>query len=128
MNAPASIPGVQIHCDFDQGSERWLQARCGLLTASEFDRLITADARAVTGTEFLDAILGPRKMSREEEGERALAWFECRTAMLERKADYWAQQAHDEECRARFRDRLNEIGAKFSVVEVEHLGPGRIAA
>lgn len=41
MNAPAHIPGVQIHCDFDQGSERWLQARCGLLTASEFDRILT---------------------------------------------------------------------------------------
>jgi hypothetical protein len=41
MNAPSSIRGVQIHCDFDQGSERWLQARCGLLTASEFDRIIT---------------------------------------------------------------------------------------
>lgn len=41
MNAPTKIPGVQIHCDYDQGSERWLQARCGLLTASEFDRIIT---------------------------------------------------------------------------------------
>jgi hypothetical protein len=41
MNAPVSIPGVQIHCDFEQGSGRWLQARCGLLTASEFDRILT---------------------------------------------------------------------------------------
>ncbi|WP_028970127.1 lambda exonuclease family protein [Sphingomonas sp. URHD0057] len=40
MNAPAKI-GVQIHCDFDQGSDRWLQARCGMLTASEFDRILT---------------------------------------------------------------------------------------
>ena len=40
MNAPAKI-GVQIHCDFEQGSDKWLQARCGLLTASEFDRIIT---------------------------------------------------------------------------------------
>ena len=38
MNAPA---GIKIHRDFDQGSERWLQARCGMLTASEFDRIIT---------------------------------------------------------------------------------------
>lgn len=41
MNAPPKIPGVQIHCDFDQGSDAWLQARCGLLTASEFDRILT---------------------------------------------------------------------------------------
>lgn len=41
MNAPANIRGVQIHCDYEQGSERWLEARCGLLTASEFDRIIT---------------------------------------------------------------------------------------
>lgn len=41
MNAPANIRGVQIHCDYEQGSERWLQARCGMLTASEFDRIIT---------------------------------------------------------------------------------------
>jgi hypothetical protein len=40
MNAPAKI-GVQIHCDFEQGSDRWLQARCGMLTASEFDRILT---------------------------------------------------------------------------------------
>jgi hypothetical protein len=41
MNAPAKITGVQVHCDFDQGSDRWLQARCGMLTASEFDRILT---------------------------------------------------------------------------------------
>lgn len=40
MNAPAKV-GVQIHCDFEQGSIRWLAARCGLLTASELDRIIT---------------------------------------------------------------------------------------
>ena len=41
MNAPAKIEGVKIHCDFEQGSAKWLEARCGLLTASEFDRIIT---------------------------------------------------------------------------------------
>lgn len=40
MNAPVKI-GPQIHCDFDQGSMRWLEARCGLLTASELDRILT---------------------------------------------------------------------------------------
>ena len=41
MNAPQKFRGVHIHCDFEQGSERWLAARCGLLTASEFDRILT---------------------------------------------------------------------------------------
>jgi hypothetical protein len=40
MNAPTKI-GVQIHCDYEQGSAKWLEARCGMLTASEFDRIIT---------------------------------------------------------------------------------------
>jgi hypothetical protein len=41
VNAPANIPGVQIHRDFEQGSSHWMQARCGMLTASEFDRILT---------------------------------------------------------------------------------------
>lgn len=41
MNATSSFRGVQIHCDYDQGSDLWLKARCGMLTASEFDRIIT---------------------------------------------------------------------------------------
>jgi hypothetical protein len=40
MNAPAKL-GVQVHCDYDQGSGKWLEARCGMLTASELDRIIT---------------------------------------------------------------------------------------
>jgi predicted phage-related endonuclease len=41
VNAPTKIRGVQIHCDYEQGSAKWLEARCGMLTASEFDRIIT---------------------------------------------------------------------------------------
>lgn len=41
MNAPAFPRGVHVHCDFEQGSALWLQARCGMLTASEFDRILT---------------------------------------------------------------------------------------
>jgi hypothetical protein len=33
--------GPQIHADLHQGSEEWLQARCGLLTASEMKLIIT---------------------------------------------------------------------------------------
>jgi hypothetical protein len=40
VNAPAKL-GVQVHCDYDQGSGKWLEARCGMLTASELDRIIT---------------------------------------------------------------------------------------
>jgi len=41
MNAPSHPRGIKVFCDFEQGSEAWLRARCGLLTASEFDRIIT---------------------------------------------------------------------------------------
>jgi predicted phage-related endonuclease len=30
-----------VHTDFEQGSMQWMAARCGVLTASEFDRIIT---------------------------------------------------------------------------------------
>ena len=32
---------IKYHDDLIQGSDEWLQARCGLLTASEFDRILT---------------------------------------------------------------------------------------
>lgn len=43
MNAPANFtcyspegkPHIVIHAEYEQGSEQWIQARCGLLTASE---------------------------------------------------------------------------------------------
>jgi predicted phage-related endonuclease len=41
VNAPSNFRGVQVHCDFEQGSSKWLEARCGMLTASEFDRILT---------------------------------------------------------------------------------------
>lgn len=49
MNAPASFtswspadaPHIVYHAEFDQGSEQWLQARCGLLTASEMKLVLT---------------------------------------------------------------------------------------
>jgi predicted phage-related endonuclease len=40
MNAETKV-GVQVHCDFDQGSGAWMQARCGLITCSELDRILT---------------------------------------------------------------------------------------
>ncbi|WP_333571345.1 lambda exonuclease family protein [Sphingomonas sp.] len=49
MNAPARFtrysppgkPHITIHAEYDQGSEQWLQARCGLLTASEMKLIVT---------------------------------------------------------------------------------------
>lgn len=46
MNAPATFNVItdgrkRIYTDLIQGSEEWLAARCGLLTASEMDRIIT---------------------------------------------------------------------------------------
>ena len=35
---------IRIHRDLIQGSDAWLQARCGILTASEMCRIITAKA------------------------------------------------------------------------------------
>ena len=41
MDALPIPAGPVYHADLDQGSEAWLAARCGLLTASEMDRIIT---------------------------------------------------------------------------------------
>ena len=49
MNAPASFtsyspagkPHIVCHAEYEQGSEQWLQARCGLLTASEMKLILT---------------------------------------------------------------------------------------
>jgi hypothetical protein len=40
MNAPANIRGVQIHCDYEQGSAKWLEARCGMLTEARINETI----------------------------------------------------------------------------------------
>lgn len=39
--SPAGKPHITYHAEFDQGSEQWLQARCGLLTASEVKLILT---------------------------------------------------------------------------------------
>jgi hypothetical protein len=36
-----ALPQIRYHADLDQGSEEWLQARCGLLTASEMKKILT---------------------------------------------------------------------------------------
>ncbi len=39
--APKTGRGITIHDQFEQGSQQWLDARCGLLTASEMKKIIT---------------------------------------------------------------------------------------
>lgn len=41
MNAPVKLGSVRYWPEMVQGSDEWHQARCGLLTASEFDRILT---------------------------------------------------------------------------------------
>ncbi len=36
-----ALPQIRYHADLDQGSEEWLAARCGLLTASEMKKILT---------------------------------------------------------------------------------------
>lgn len=40
-HSPEGKPHIVIHANFDQGSEEWLKARCGLLTASEVKLILT---------------------------------------------------------------------------------------
>jgi len=37
-----------IEYDIEQGSERWLQARLGIPTASAFDKIVTSTGKAST--------------------------------------------------------------------------------
>lgn len=53
VEAPADAPRERtgcaiIHRDLDQGSEEWLQARCGLLTASEMKLIVTPTLKMVS--------------------------------------------------------------------------------
>ncbi len=40
-HSPEGKPHIVYHAEFDQGSEDWLKARCGLLTASEVKLIIS---------------------------------------------------------------------------------------
>lgn len=56
MSAPASFtsyspegkPHIVCHAEYEQGSEQWLQARCGLLTASEVKLIINPPPKEET--------------------------------------------------------------------------------
>lgn len=49
MNAPFKVPrGVVYHPQLIQGSEEWLAARCGLLTASEMKLIVTPTGKAAS--------------------------------------------------------------------------------
>ena len=44
--AEQKLGGIKIHNDLIQGSDEWLQARCGLITASEMKLLLTPTMKA----------------------------------------------------------------------------------
>lgn len=46
--APPPTGHVRIHADMVQGSDEWLAARCGLLTASEMSRIVTPTLKAAS--------------------------------------------------------------------------------
>lgn len=46
--SPEGKPHIVIHDEYEQGSERWLQARCGLLTASEVKLIISPPPKEET--------------------------------------------------------------------------------
>jgi hypothetical protein len=46
--APLASSPVRIHAEMIQGSDDWLAARCGLLTASEMSRIVTPTLKAAS--------------------------------------------------------------------------------
>jgi len=46
--APTRPRGMVVHNQFEQGSEQWLQARCGLITASEMKLIVNAPPKEET--------------------------------------------------------------------------------
>lgn len=52
MNAISPVPGgIKIYPEMIQGSDEWLAARCGLLTASEMKLIITPTLKAASNKE-----------------------------------------------------------------------------
>lgn len=67
MNATMTKPGLQVFNDIKQGSDEWLAARCGIVTASVVGQLITPKtvkpatndtSRALTATLAAERITG----------------------------------------------------------------------
>ena len=47
--APLATSPVRIHAEMIQGSDEWLAARCGLLTASEMKLIVTPTLKILPG-------------------------------------------------------------------------------
>ena len=101
--------------------------------------LVWADASKVSVADFLPigaALFGFRLRTPAEkarDGELAQASIDHRSAMAKApmgRAAYWERRAYDDECNAAYAARCREIEARYAeqMVEVERLGPGRIAA
>lgn len=91
-------------------------------------RALIADARGMTGDEFFHALFP--KPNPDEAIEIAAA----KTAYRNAVQDSYRLPTLDEEIARRaelklwLAARLDEIAEKYALTEVEHLGPGRIAA
>lgn len=46
--SPPGKPHIVIHAEYEQGSEQWLQARCGLMTASEMKLVLNPPPKEET--------------------------------------------------------------------------------
>lgn len=53
--SPPGKPHIVIHAEYDQGSEQWLQARCGLMTASEMKLVLTEKTLKVADNDKIKA-------------------------------------------------------------------------
>lgn len=82
--------------DCKQGSTEWLQARCGLPTASEFDNLITPEGKPRTG-------LTPETYLLKKAAERVMGypshtggtWAMEQGSLMESRALPWYEFSHD---------------------------------
>lgn len=66
MNAPAKFGSVTYHRDLIQGSDEWLQQRCGLLTASEM-KLILGVSGGGTVAHYRASGARPEKLTAKRE-------------------------------------------------------------
>ena len=95
MGAEKGRVSVKIH-DCKQGSTEWLLLRCGIPTASEFGRLVTADWKIRAGE-------GPRNYVLEKVAEKFMglpkeaggSWSMGQGQILETHARPWYQFAYD---------------------------------
>jgi hypothetical protein len=104
MNAPVTFAGLGLvlHHDLQQGSQEWLDARRGLLTASEMSRIITPKLKVADNVDSRSHVY-------EIAAQRIAGWVE------EGFTSYKMMRGHEEEIDARDHYRKH-------YAPVEHVG------